>query len=405
MLNIEPSGNYRVSLLHLGFRPFFLLAGLFAVVSMGVWAWLYRAASGALNLALAPVHWHTHEMIYGYALAVVAGFLLTAARNWTNIPTIHGAPLLLVALLWLGARVLAFIAHPQAVHAMAALDLLFNVVLVWVFLHPVVKARQWQQLGIVAIVLILGIGNALFYLGLIGWLANGIAVGIYLGLYLIVLLILVMGRRVVPFFILKGIEKVIEKGAGTPVNIRNRLWVDIGAITVMIAFIILEVFMAKPPLAAAAALLLAVLQIIRLYDWHERAIWRKPLLWSLYLAFAWIALGFALKAASLFMSINPSLTVHAFAYGGIGLITLSMMSRVSLGHTGRNVFEPPVILQWIFAVFIIGAVVRVLLPLAAPVMYALWIGLSQGLWIIAFVLFVWVYAPMLIMPRVDGRYG
>jgi uncharacterized protein involved in response to NO len=223
------------------------------------------------------------------------------------------------------------------------------------------------------------------------------SMGIYLGLYVVVLLVLVMGRRVVPFF--------IEKGVDTPVTIRNRLWVDIATIALMLIYIVLEVLLAMPRTAAGIALLLVLSQLVRLYDWHRRAIWRKPLLWSLYLAFAWITLGFALKATSLFMTIGPWLAVHAVAYGGIGLITLSMMCRVSLGHTGRNVFEPPAMVQWMFVVINIGAVVRVLLPLVAPGPYATWIGLSQALWIAAFVLFVWIFGPMLIKPRVDGQYG
>jgi uncharacterized protein involved in response to NO len=249
----------------------------------------------------------------------------------------------------------------------------------------------------VFIPLLLGLGNALFYSGHFGWLADGINIGINMGLYTVVLLVLVMGRRVVPFF--------IEKGVDTPVSIRNRLWVDIATIVFMLVFIVAEVFLQTPRLAAAVALLLVLIQTVRLYDWHRRAIWRKPLLWSLYLAFVWMTVGFALKAASLFVNLNTWLSVHAFAYGGIGLITLSMMSRVTLGHTGRNVFEPPMILQAMFVVFTLGTVVRVIAPLVAPSWYAVWIGVSQVLWVVAFVPFVWVFGAMLIKPRVDGRYG
>jgi uncharacterized protein involved in response to NO len=383
--------------MHLGFRPFFLLAGVFAVLSIGLWAWLYRVGPGVLNAALTPTQWHAHEMIFGYAMAVVAGFLLTAVRNWTSVQTIHGVPLLLLSLLWLGARVLPWVALPVSLQWMTVLDLMFDIALGLSLLHPVVKSRQWRQLGIIAVPLALGLANALFYLGLFGELVNGTSAGIKLGLYLLLLLILLMGRRVVPFFITKGVA--------VPVSIRNRVWVDVSTIMLMIAYGVLEVFAATPRLCAFVALLLALVQMVRLYDWHLREIWRKPLLWSLYLAFVWMTMGFALKAATLWVSIHPSLVLHAFAYGGIGLITLSMMSRVSLGHTGRNILEPPAALRWLFVMLVIGGVVRVLVPMLAPGSYGTWIAVSQGLWVMAFVPFVWIYAPILVKPRIDGRYG
>lgn len=397
MLNIEQPRNYRVALLHLGFRPFFFMAGVYAVLAMGLWAWLYHVGPGLLNPALTATLWHAHEMVYGYALAVVAGFLLTAVSNWTGVRTLHGAALLLLLLLWLGARVLAWVAHPLALQAMALSDLTFDLALVLSLLYPVIKARQWRQLGILAVPLTMGLGNALFYAGLFGGFVNGMSLGIKLGLYLLVLLILLMARRVVPFFIIKGV--------GAPVNLRNRIWVDVGTVVFMITFAVLELLADRPRLAAGVALMLALLQMVRLYDWHVRAIWSRPLLWSLYLALVWITLGFALKASTLWLSVSHSLGLHAFAYGGIGLITLSMMSRVSLGHTGRNILEPPPLLCWLFVVLVIGGVVRVLLPLLVPDMYATWIAVSQGCWIAAFAPFVWIYAPMWIKPRIDGRYG
>jgi uncharacterized protein involved in response to NO len=397
MLTIEQPGNYRIALLHLGFRPFFLLAGLYAVVSTLVWMWVYHAPATGPALPLTPTLWHSHEMVYGYAMAVVAGFLLTAVRNWTGVQTVNGVPLLLMALCWLGARVLALVAHPSALAGMAVLDMLFGLALVAAVAHPVIKARQWGQAGVVAIPVLLALAHGLFYAGALGWLVQGAQAGLYLALYLLVLLIFVMGRRVVPFFITKGV--------GEPVNIPDRPWLDQAILVSLGAFIAVDVFLAQPTLSAALALVAFVLQAIRLRDWHVPGIWRKPLLWSLYLAFAWIALAFGLKAASLVMPLNPFLSTHAIAYGGVGLVTLGMMCRVSLGHTGRNVFDPPAAVGWMLAVLVAGAVVRVLLPLVWPAQYALWIGTSQALWIIAFALFAGTYAAMLVRPRIDGSYG
>jgi uncharacterized protein involved in response to NO len=261
----------------------------------------------------------------------------------------------------------------------------------------VFKARQWGQAGVIAIPVLLALAHGLFYAGVLGWMTHGAQAGLYLGLYLVVLLIFVMGRRVVPFFITKGVD--------APVSIPERAWLDQAVLISLGAFIVAEVFLTQPVLTALLALAALVFQVIRLRDWHVAGIWRKPLLWSLYLAFVWIAVGFALKAAALVVPLNPFLATHAMAYGGIGLITLGMMCRVSLGHTGRNVFDPPAAVGWMLAILVAGAVVRVLLPLAWPGQHGLWIGLSQALWIAGFALFTWTYAAMLVRPRIDGRYG
>ncbi len=397
MLTIEQPGDYRVSLLHLGFRPFFLLAGLFAVISTLMWAWVYHGGASAPQLPLHSILWHGHEMVYGYAMAVVAGFLLTAVRNWTGVQTLNGTGLLLLTLCWLTARVLALVPHPGALPAMAALDMMFAVALTAAVAHPILKARQWGQLGILAVPLLLAVAHALFYAGVLGWMALGAQAGLYLGLYLLIFLIFVMGRRVVPFFITKGVDG--------PVNIPERAWLDQAVLISLGAFVVAEVFVAQPTLSAVLALAAFVFQAIRLRDWHVPGIWRKPLLWSLYLAFVWIALGFALKALAPLVALNPFLATHAMAYGGVGLITLGMMCRVSLGHTGRNVFAPPATVTWMLALLVAGTVARVILPMLMPAEHFLWIGLSQAIWIAAFALFLWTYAAMLVKPRVDGRYG
>ncbi|HDP89692.1 MAG TPA: NnrS family protein [Thioalkalivibrio sp.] len=395
MLNIEQPGHYRIALLHLAFRPFFLLAGGWAVVSMALWAWLYHGDAGVFPMGLPPSLWHAHEMVFGYALAVVAGFLLTAVRNWTGVQTAHGAPLLLLALFWLAARVLAWV--PGGVTLMVVVDLAFNLALLVAVLHPVACARQWKQLPILAMPLVLTLAHVIFYAGLLGGLPGGERLGLYAGLYLIVLLILVMGRRVIPFF--------IEKGVDGEASIRNRRWVDVATVVLALVFVAVELAQRWALGAGLLALALALLQAVRLYDWHHPDIWRKPLLWSLYLALAWIAVGFGLRGLAAFVPLDPFAALHAFAYGGIGLVTLGMMCRVSLGHTGRNVFAPPRPVQWMLALLMAGALVRVVLPLLLPAAQATWIGLSQGLWVAGFGLFVGVYASMLLRPRIDGRYG
>ncbi len=398
MLNIEEAKDYKIALHHLGFRPFFLAATIFSVVSIFVWAWLYHIdANGLLHLSLNATTWHAHEMIFAYTFAVIAGFLLTAVGNWTNVQTLHGVPLMLLALLWLGARLAPFFQFTDAIVVMALLDMAFNVFFLLAIVHPIVLSKQWGQMGIVVIATLLCMSNGIFYLGMFDQVPGGMQAGLYSGLYLCVFLIMVMGRRVIPFF--------IEKGVDADVAIRNRQWVDISSMILMLTFVVLEVFLQQVQWAAVCVFILFILQVIRLYDWYTPGIWKKSLLWSLYIAYSWITVGFAMKAIGPVLSVNPMLATHALAYGGIGLMTLGMMSRVALGHTGRNVFQPPKILQWLFLILAIGIVVRVILPMFLSEHYTVLIGISQILWIIAFAGFVLVYMPMLIKPRVDGRYG
>ncbi|MDH5544447.1 MAG: NnrS family protein [Gammaproteobacteria bacterium] len=403
MTNIETKQHHPIALHHLGFRPFFLLGSLFALVSIALWTLQYHFSIAIPAIPQYPaVVWHGHEMVFGYAMAVVGGFLLTAARNWTNVQTLHGAPLLILAGTWLLARLCAFIDSAYAMQAMILLDIGFDFLLFLSILYPIVKVRQWSQLGICLLVLLIGLSNLLFYSGLTGYTIAGIESGLKAGLYLIVILILLMGRRVIPFF--------IEKGVDEPVKQKNYLWLDNVVIVLAIAFVIFQVFafqvfIGAKHIASLLAIVLVLLHSWRLRLWHTPGIWKKPLLWVLYIAYGFIVIGFLLVALANQGYISPALTTHAFAYGGIGLMTIGMAARVALGHTGRNVFQPPGILFWVFLAAAIGAVVRVFLPLVRPDMISVWIGLSQGCWMLAFGVFSWVYVPMLVKGRVDGRYG
>lgn len=397
-MQIEEPQNYRIGLHHLGFRPFFLLGGIFAVAAVATWLWIL-SYQGSLprGSSLGLVQWHAHEMLFGYTLAVIAGFLLTAVRNWTGLQTLHGAPLLLLAGLWLLARVMPFVPHAQAIPVMAVLDLMFNALLCIALLHPIVKVRQWKHMAIWTKVLLLLVANAMFYLGIFNQLDGGSRLGLYTALYLILSLIMLMSRRVIPFF--------IEKGVGYPVNLVNYRWLDLSSLVLMLVFIIVEVFVVLPEYAAITAAALAILHALRLAGWYTHGIWKKPLLWSLYLGYAWVIAGFALKALSYWSTVNPMLAIHAFVYGGIGMITLGMMARVSLGHTGRDVFNPPRVLWLLFALLFIGTFVRVVMPLLTSGSYAMWIMYAQWLWMAAFSGFVVIYTPMLVKGRVDGKYG
>jgi uncharacterized protein involved in response to NO len=220
---------------------------------------------------------------------------------------------------------------------------------------------------------------------------------LYSGVYLIIALVLTISRRVLPFF--------IEKGVGYPVELRNSKAVDIASMVLFLGFWIADLAWPNGLGVGLLAAGLFCLHLWRLLGWYTAGIWAKPLLWVLYLAYAAIIAGFALKLAACLSDISPSLALHTFAVGGIGLMSLGMMTRVALGHTGRNVFEPPPLLFWVFVLLCAALVARVVLPLLLQQHYALWIATSQWLWLSAFLIYFVCYFPILTRPRIDGQDG
>jgi uncharacterized protein involved in response to NO len=378
----------------LGFRPFFLAAAVFALVSLVLWGGVFFA--GWRIGAVAPAAWHAHEMIYGYAVAVIAGFLLTAVRSWTGLPTPTGRALAGLLAAWLAARVL-LASGPAFLAAAALADVLFGFLLLVVVARPIARTRQWRQAGIVAKLVLLAAGNLAFYAGVGGLWPRGVEIGLYGGLYLLVALIMTIGARVLPGF--------IERGADAPVRIGNPVWVAPASIGLFLGLVIADLFARDARLVALCAAGLAIVHGARLYAWHTPHLWRKPLLWGLYLALVSIEGGFLLLALAAWFVVPKTLALHAFAVGGVGLATLAMMARVALGHTGRDVHHPPAAVGPALALLASSAVVRVALPLLAPGQHGIAIGLAQALWVAAFALFVAVYAPILTRPRIDGAPG
>jgi uncharacterized protein involved in response to NO len=385
------------ALFNLGFRPFFLGAAGFAVCALAVWLGIYALGWTLTIRGFFPVTWHAHEMIYGYALAVIAGFLLTAVRNWTGRDTLSGIPLLLVFALWCLARVLPLFGDYVAFKYLAVIDCLFIVCLLLAVAWPILRARSYNNLGILALLLLLLLGNVLYYLGMLGLRHQAVGWGLSLGLYTILALIFVMGRRVIPFF--------IEKGVDYPLRLRNRRWLDVGSLLLFVMFAAAQIAWPQGQPGALLAAVLCVLHGIRLVDWHTRGLWRRPLLWSLYLAYGWLTLGFLLTALAPLLALPAAMPVHAFTVGGIGLLTLGMMARVSLGHTGRSVLQPPGILFWCYLLLLASALARVLLPWLDASHAVAWIAAAMVLWMLAFALFFLTFLPMLWRPRVDGQPG
>jgi len=374
-----------------------MAAGLFSVVSIFLWTLFYSFGWTTQPKFMTQIQWHAHEMVFGYAMAVVAGFLLTAVKNWTGIKTISGLPLFSLLLLWFLARLAPFVNSDISLVVSASLDCLFISGLIIALAIPVFKARQWKQIGILSKVLLILISNIVFYAGLNGFIEDGVRWGLYGGLYLILALIFMMARRVIPFF--------IEKGLGGTIRVQNSRLLDISSLVLFLLFMVADITRPDGLTTMILSAILFILHSLRLIGWYCKGMWRVPMLWSLYIAYCFLVLGFALKVATWFFGISPFLSVHAFTYGGIGLMTLGMMSRVALGHTGRDINQPPLLIPWAFMILALGSIARVILPIIAPQQYMLWIMIAQISWITAFSVFFITYFPILSKPRIDGQTG
>jgi len=384
------------AVLNLGFRPFFALAAVFSILATAGWLGAWLLGLEWPGGGMAAMTWHAHEMIFGYAMAVVAGFLLTAARNWTGVQTLRGVPLLLLASYWLAARVLLALGEAVPLLWAAIADCLFNSLLLAAVACPVIRVRQYRQVGILSKVALLLVANLLFYAGMLGLFPQGTRAGLYTGIYMIVALILVMARRVLPFF--------IEKSLAVPA-LKNPGWLDVSSLVLFLVFWLVDIWRPDSAMVAALAGLLCLLHGARLAGWYRPGLMRVPLLWVLFLAYAALVLGFALKAGVYLFGLSPMPALHAFSYGGIGLFTLGMMVRVTLGHTGRNIQEPPAVVPFMFVLLAVGTLVRVVLPLLDPVHQPVWIAVAGCLWILPFGLFLASFLPMLLQPRADGLPG
>ncbi len=383
-----------MALFALGFRPFFLAAGWSAVAFMVAWLGIYFE-SWPVPEYYGTIGWHGHEMLFGYTVAVVAGFLLTAVRNWTGMETLSGGRLAALVALWLAGRVLPFM--PGAPDwLIAAVDLAFLPMLA-LSLGPVLwRAGQRTNLVFLLLLALLTAANVVVHLSRLGVLegAGGTLAGLQLGVGVIVLLIAVLGGRVIPFF--------IERGANAQVRVWP--WIERAALASAALWLVASVFMHGTIAHEVLAWAAAAIHGLRLATWHRRGLWRVPLLWVLYTGYGWLVLGLALDAAAVAHWLAPAVAIHAFTAGAIGTMTLGMMARVALGHTGRPMQAAPMMVA-AFLLINLSAFVRVVLGALLPAHYGDWLIVAGSLWIAAFAFFVIVYTPVLSLPRVDGRPG
>ncbi|MDT7835852.1 NnrS family protein [Aquabacterium sp. OR-4] len=386
----------------LGFRPFYLAAALLAAISVPLWALQVTGWLGGAYLR-GPV-WHAHEMLFGFALAVVTGFLFTAGQNWSGQPTPRGRQLMALAALWLAARVLVL--TPWALAAALA-NVAFPLAAAWGLGRALWAGGNRRNYFFVALLALFSVAAGLVHAVQLGWLAAPGAAwqhtGLQAGLDVMLLIMAVMAGRVVPMFTNNGVP-----GA----HARRVPWVEQAAIATPLLLLALELGLALLPAGAPAlrallgmaALAAALVHAQRLWLWQPWAARANPLVWVLHAAYAFIPLHLLLRALAAAGWLAPGAATHALTVGAIGTLCLGMMTRTARGHTGRPLRADRADLAC-YALVIGAALLRVLLPLAWPAAYGAAMLASALLWSAAFGLYALHYGPWLCRSRADGRPG
>lgn len=381
------------------FRIFFLAAGAYALLLIAGWV-LFLFAAWSLPLGWAPMQWHTHEMLYGFVTAAIAGFVLTAMTNWTGAPPLKGIRLLFLFLLWCAGRAVMWMASWLPGWLAAVVDLAFLPVLAVYVAVTLLRFNNRRNLILVGVLILLFVGNLIMQLGLATGRTSLLQLGQLLGLDLISLLIVIIAGRITPAFTGNWLRKI----GGDPQNVKRIGWIEAGAIGAMILLLISDFLPLSTVIAASLALLAAGFNAVRLFFWRGWLTLREPLLWILHLAYLWLVLALALRGLAIFFDgIPATLWQHALGLGAIATLILGVMTRVAVGHTGR----PLRLLRFgllAYLAMIAATVVRMLVAVGV-IDFRLGITVAATAWMVAFSIFLIVYAPVLLSPRADGRPG
>jgi len=378
-------------LLTIGFRPFFLMAGLSAAVFLLIWGGFIRHGIFPDNY-YSPVGWHAHEMLFGYALAVLSGFLLTAIRNWTGMDVASGNKLAILAVIWLLGRLVPFANGLLPAELIAGIDLLFLPVLISYLAMPLWTQRKIQNLPILLLLAVMFAANLLFHLTVLGYTESGVTQSLYLTIGVVMVFIVIIAGRVFPFFIRGGLPG--SNPMAWPI-------VDKLSLFSIVGLMILKPFFYETLLFTLCAGIAILSNIVRMSGWYCRGISKLPLLWVLLTGYSWLIIGIVLDVLASYQAAPPQLALHSITVGAIGVITLGMMSRVALGHTGRPLIASRSI-TIAFVMINLAVFSRVIMPLLVPSLYTDWLSLSSSLWVIAFSIFTVYYMPILLRKRADS---
>ncbi|WP_250515231.1 NnrS family protein [Caballeronia sp. INDeC2] len=392
----EPGHRRRIALFDLGFRPFYLCGAAFGALALSVWLLVLSGVPlyGGYLLRVDPIGWHAHEMVFGFAAAIIVGFLLTAVRAWTGRDTAQGATLASLALLWLAGRVLVWSgpALPAAI-----VDSAFLPLAALLLLRVLVKTGNRRNYFLAVVLLAFGALNAVFHAFAIDVRADLSMRAVYASAGIVVLLVSVIGGRVIPMFTANAIPGFVAR--------RWRI-VESTVAPLTLAAFLADAFALDGAIVAPLALLACGMHLARMIGWRSYAVRGRPILAILHLAYAWLPLGFALLALAAFgwTRVPHSLAMHAFAAGAIGGAIIAMITRTARGHTGRPLVADKRDVACYALVTGAGAL-RVLGPLAAPAWHSTWIFAAGICWVLAFALYVAAYVVPLSKPRADGKPG
>ena len=383
-------------ILALGFRPFFLLAAIFAAAAIPLWLLIYQGMLDPVSY-LPPTIWHGHEMIFGFAVAVIAGFLLTAAANWTGRRTASGPALAALVALWIAGRVVIVVGDGMPAWLVIAIDVAFLPILAVALAIPILAAGNRRNIIFPVVLLVLGLLNLSIHLGALGAIDWDAGRGVRVAIDLILLMIGVLGGRVIPSF---------TKNALPQARVNPCPKASVLALVSLAALAICEVATANPIATGACALAAGIINALRMRGWGSLATLRHPILWILHVGYGWIAVGLILRGmADLFDIIPLDAGIHALTLGAIGSMIIGMMSRVALGHTGRSIIPArlTVAAYWLVNA---AALLRVLFAAVSDDDLRFTVLMGSGVsWSLAFLFFAIVYLPILSNPRVDGRAG
>ena len=393
---VEPQrANRGWPLLALGFRPFFLLAAIMAAAAIPLWLLIYQ---GSFELAstLPPTIWHGHEMVFGFAAAVIAGFLLTAATNWTGRRTATGAGLGALAGLWIAGRVALTVPGVPAWLAIG-LDVAFLPVVATVLAIPLLATGNRRNVVFPAVLAVLRLINLTIHLSAIEAIDWDPSRQLRIAIDLILLMIGVLGGRVIPSF---------TKNALPQAKVNPCPKASVLALLSIAALAIAEMATDNATVVGSVALAAGVINALRMRGWGTFATMRTPILWVLHVGYAWLAVGLTLRGVAELSGLIPlDASIHALTLGAIGSMIIGMMSRVALGHTGRSIVPAPltVAAYWLVNA---AALLRMMSALTwDDTLRAASLMSSGALWSLAFACFVIVYWPILSRPRADGRAG
>ena len=381
-----------------GFRPFFLAAGLLAVLIVPWWA---AALAWGLPLATRwpPSFWHGHEMLFGFIVAAIAGFLLTAVPSWTGERGFAGWPLIVLGAIWGLGRIAAATSWLWPAWVVAVVDLSFLPALAALVLPPLLRERN-RNTPLLAVLMALWATNIAFHWGISHGDGSISRHALLIGIDIVLVLTTVIGGRIIPAF-----TNAALKQAGD--SIRLHSWPAFTPLTISAMVIVTLIDLLSPDgkLAGLVALIASALQLARLVQWRGLRTHRFPIVWVLHLGYLWLPVGLLLKALLLLAGAAfAAFYLHALTIGAATTLILAVMTRASLGHTGRRLAaaRPTV---WAYVLLTSAAVVRVWGPALIPLSYIAVILTAAVLWTGAFVLFLAVYAPILLTPRVDGKPG